>query len=154
MVGKSEGWGSRGWVFKVNSITLSADYERIALNMWVIPHDDAAKEECGIYYEKQPPTKHILGDGGPLCMPKGTRRYGFSKKDYEYTKSGEKVIYGESLCIDCWRRNQDVVAENRKIMREVIGIIENIDKERADAFVAAMRGLIDSFTKKVKDPGS
>ena len=57
-----------GWVFKVNSLTLDAEYERVALNMWVIPHNEAAKEHCAVYYEKQPKAKHILGDGGPLCI--------------------------------------------------------------------------------------
>jgi hypothetical protein len=45
VIGKSEGSGSRGWVFKVNSMTLSPNCERIALNMWMVPHDEAAKKE-------------------------------------------------------------------------------------------------------------
>ena len=47
-----------------------------------------------------------------------------------------------------------MVAERREIVREVIGVIETTDKQRADGFVAAMRVLIDSFAKTATKPGS
>ena len=144
-------------MFKVNSLTLDAEYERVALNMWVIPHNEAAKEHCAVYYEKQPKAKHILGDGGPLFMPRGTRGYGFKQSDYEYMEDGDNAAYGTGLCIGCYYRNRNVVAERRTVVREALEALEAIkttDVQRANDFVAAMRELVDSFAKKPKKPGS
>jgi hypothetical protein len=88
-------------------------------------------------------------------MPRGTRSYGFKKGNYEYVEDGDNVAYGTGLCVGCFWRNRDVVAERREVVCEALEAMEAIktsDVQRADDFVAAMRGLIDSFTKKAKKP--